>query len=122
MINPLLVYRCHYSCTCIRWHCIKCSPCIKWLVVKITNFSLSYCKFPLHFKWSWSPLLSTNSPFVCLPLVEQSLKGRTTQIKLRIIFQVKLNPYLSLEINVSSIFEAAFLHQVVKNAIKLCFW
>ena len=67
-------------------------------------------------KWLQSPFTKSQQPvFIVLHPYWTVTESGTTQMKLRIIFQVIINPCFFLKINVfNSIFEGDFVHLVVK--------
>ena len=66
-------------------------------------------------KWLQSPFTKSQRPvFIVFHLYRTVTESGTTQMKLRIIFQVIINPCFFLKINVlSSIFEGDSVHLVV---------
>lgn len=106
-------------------------PCIKWLPAvefKAPKFCPHpYCNFLRYgavtsIKWWWSALTESQLPIcIVLHLFWMVTLSRTIQVKLRIIFQVKVNPCLSPEINGSSIFEQVFCPLIGKLQNEMIF-
>ena len=86
-----------------------------WLSKSQMCFSLITVIFT-SIKWLQSPFTKSQRPvFIVFHLYWTVTESGTTQMKLRIIFQVIINPCFFLKINVfSSIFEGDFVHLVVK--------
>ena len=75
-----------------------------WICVPFIRYLHLYWAVVITFEWVPKACL------YCPPLLFNGHLRATTQIKPRIIFEVKLNPCFSLKINVGSIFQQVFVH------------